>query len=92
MPFAWIDGAPLFFSPDDIRLLHWCPRSIVARVVRGSLRLVVVVLHAPTAADPARDRWWTDFKARLSRTVKRDALILLGDLCQIHIRDQWSHW
>ena len=23
--------------------------------------------------------WWVDFKARLSRTVKRDALVLLGD-------------
>ena len=39
----------------------------------------MVVLHAPTAADPARCGWWVDFKARLSRTVKRDALVLLGD-------------
>ena len=72
VPFAWTGKIPLFFCQEDVRVLHWCPRTLFARIVRGAVRFVVVVLHAPTAADPQRDVWWQDLRRRLHRTSRRE--------------------
>ena len=79
VPFAWSNNQPLFFSPNDLRLLFWDPRTIVARFVRGQFRLTIAVVHAPTAADKCRDQWWRDLKVRLWRLVSNDPLLLIGD-------------
>eukprot|EP00439_Symbiodinium_sp_Y106_P031357 s772_g3.t1 len=79
VPFGWQNRHPLYFAAEDIRILHWCPRTLFANFVRGRIGFVIVVLHAPTAADPNREAWWRDFKMRLSRSAKRAPVVLIGD-------------
>ena len=79
VPFAWRGQTPMFLCPEDVRVLHWCPRTLFARIIRGMTRFVVVVLHAPTSADPQREAWWRSFRQRLQRTTAREPVVLLGD-------------
>ena len=79
VPFAWQGEHPLHFAAGDVRLLHWDPRTIIARFVRGKLRFIIAVIHAPTAADQNRSRWWRDFRVSLWRHADKDPVLLLGD-------------
>ncbi|CAE7945161.1 unnamed protein product [Symbiodinium sp. KB8] len=54
-----------------------CP---LMRFVKGSLRILFVTCHAPTATSPERDGWWKSFADLLLHTANGDKVVLLGDL------------
>ena len=80
VPFAWFGSAPIKFSVEDFRVLHWTPRILLVRYVQGSLRILFVTCHAPTATSPDRDRWWKGFVDLLLHAANDDKVVILGDL------------
>ena len=80
VPFAYRHGKPLYFEAQDFRVLAWSPRYLVTRCQRCSLKLLLVVCHAPTASDSCRAGWWKDFADKLLGIVKGDQVVILGDL------------
>ena len=80
VPIGWVGNAPLLFAVDDFRVLHWTPRLLLVRFVKGTLRILFVTCHAPTATSPERAAWWKSFVDLLLRTAKGDKVVILGDL------------
>ena len=80
MPFAYQGQRPLYFEAQDFRILAWSPRFLITRCQRGSLKLLIVVCHAPTRADKDRDRWWKEFVDKVISVAKGDQVVVLGDL------------
>ena len=80
VPFGWVGSVPLRFLAEDFRVLHWTPRTLFVRFVKGSLRILFVTCHAPTATSPERDGWWKSFADLLLHTANGDKVVLLGDL------------
>ena len=80
VPLGWVGNAPLFFAIDDFRVLHWTPRLLLVRFVKGTLRILFVTCHAPTATSTERVTWWKSFVDLLLRTAKGDKVVILGDL------------
>ena len=80
VPFGWVGSMPLRFLAEDFRVLHWTPRILFVRFVKGSLRILFVTCHAPTATSPERESWWKSFADLLLHTANGDKVIILGDL------------
>ena len=80
VPFAYQGQRPLYFEAQDFRILAWSPRFLITRCQRGSLKLLIVVCHAPTRADKDRDRWWKEFVDKVISIAKGDQVVVLGDL------------
>ncbi|OLQ12453.1 hypothetical protein AK812_SmicGene3619 [Symbiodinium microadriaticum] len=79
-PLLWKGSCPVPFEVNDFRVLHWTPRVLVVRYVKGTLRVLFVACHAPTATHPERDEWWKQFADLLSFTIQGDKVVVLGDL------------
>ena len=80
VPYGWIGQRPLFFEIGDFRVLHWTPRQILVRFTKGSLRILFVTCHAPTADHPERDAWWKQFTDKVLAFSNGDKVVVLGDL------------
>ena len=80
VPLGWVGSTPLRFLPEDFRVLHWTPRTLFVRYVKGSLRILFVVCHAPTATSPEREGWWKSFADLLLHAANGDKVVILGDL------------
>ena len=78
--FGWQGSIPIYFSIEDFRVLHWTPRILLVRFVRGGLRILFVTCHAPTAVSPERDAWWKGFVDLLLHVIHDDKVVILGDL------------
>ena len=78
-PFACQGSHQLVFALPDFRVLSWLPRHLAVRVVRGALKLLFVVCHAPTATDLNRHRWWQQFADKIISLAAKDQVVLLGD-------------
>ena len=89
VPFAYQEGRPLLFSLEDFRVLSWSPRHLFTKCVRGSLRFLVVVCHAPTALDPSRDSWWRKFVDDLHGYAGDLPVVVLGDL-NLRLSESWA--
>ena len=76
----WRGSSPVPFEVNDFRVLHWTPRVLIVRYVKGTLRVLFVVCHAPTATHPDREEWWKHFADLLSLTIQGDRVVILGDL------------
>ena len=87
VPFAWQGKTPLVFEQADIRMLFTSPRALIAKFSRGFLRFFLAVIHAPSAADKERERWWKQLHDRLITTAKGQPVLLIGDF---NIRLQYS--
>ena len=79
-PFGWAGSIPLHFDVQHFRVLSWSPRTLLVRFVHGSLRVLFVSCHAPTAAHPSRESWWKQFVDLLLLNAKGDRVVILGDL------------
>ena len=78
-PIGWVGVTPIHFEAPDFRVLHWSPRALLVRYVRGSLRVLFVTCHAPTAQHSLREAWWKQFVDLLTLHVKGDKVVILGD-------------
>ncbi|CAE6922405.1 unnamed protein product [Symbiodinium sp. CCMP2456] len=79
VPFMQHPSAEIAFQVSDFVVVHWDPRILAVRFARACVRLLFVVIHAPTNSSPERNKWWHDFRGLVCR-LKQDAqLILLGD-------------
>ena len=79
-PLGWAKDTPIYFEAPDFRVLHWSPRALLVRYVRGSLRVLFVTCHAPTAQHSSREVWWKQFADLLTLHAKGDKVVILGDL------------
>ena len=79
VPFAWQGRTPLVFEQADIRVLFTSPRALIAKFSRGFLQFFLVVIHAPSADDSERERWWKQLHDRLITTAKGQNVLLIGD-------------
>ena len=89
VPFAYQHGRPLFFSVEDFRVLSWSPRHLFAKCIRGGLRFLIVVCHAPTATDPLRNSWWRQFAVDLRGYAGNLPVVILGDL-NLRLIEPWG--
>ncbi|CAE6942946.1 unnamed protein product [Symbiodinium sp. KB8] len=80
VPFGWVGRTPLLFAVSDFRVLHWTPRMLFVRYVKGALRILFVTCHAPTATSAERTTWWKGFVDLLLQTANGDKVVVLGDL------------
>ena len=80
IPVGWISSQPVHCDLSDFCVLHWSPRCLIVRFVKGSFRLLLVVCHAPTAGHESRGLWWRDFADRVTTCAKGDRVVILGDL------------
>ena len=80
VPFATQGQLPLFFALEDFRVLSWSPRHLITKCVRGSLRFIITVCHAPIATDPGRDAWWRKFVDDVRCYAGDLPVVVIGDL------------
>ena len=80
VPYGWIGRHPVYFDVGDFRVLHWAPRHLIVRFAKGSLRIVFVTCHAPTADHADRPRWWQQFVEQVIAFAQGDKVVILGDL------------
>ncbi|CAE7896755.1 unnamed protein product [Symbiodinium necroappetens] len=73
----------------DFRVLSWSPRHLFAKCIRGGLRFLIAVCHAPTATDPLRDSWWGQFAVDLRGYAGNLPVVILGDL-NLRLTEPWG--
>ncbi|CAE7221510.1 unnamed protein product [Symbiodinium microadriaticum] len=76
-PLLWKGSSPVTFEVNDFRVLYWTPHVLVVRYVKGTLRVLFVACHAPTATHPEREEWWKQFADLLSFTIQGDKVVIL---------------
>ena len=72
-------GDGISFSPEDLTVVHFTPRLLCVKVSSPHLCALVVVIHAPVAADAERDAWWAALHRTLSRVASGLPLLLVGE-------------
>ncbi|CAE7553939.1 RE2 [Symbiodinium sp. CCMP2456] len=50
---------------------------LAVRFARAGVRILFVVIHAPTNSSPERDKWWQDFRALIGQTMDPQHIFLL---------------
>ncbi|CAE7243279.1 unnamed protein product [Symbiodinium sp. CCMP2592] len=80
VPVGWVDHRPVYCDLSDFCVLHWSPRCLIIRFVKGTFRLLLVVCHAPTAGHAQRDSWWREFSDRVIQCAGQNRVVVLGDL------------
>ena len=83
-PFAYAGQMPIYFEPGQLLVLHASPLELLVKYCRGELRILLISVHAPTAACPQRDSWWAEFCQRVGRYAGGCHVLLLGDL-NVHL-------
>ena len=70
----------LDISSDDIRILHSSSQRLVVKIACAAVRLVLIVLHAPSSQDPhALEAWWNATANAIPGSLRSWQWIVLAD-------------
>ena len=80
---AWFRRDPpvqgVAFHLDQLTVIAFDPRLLAVKVRSPHFSGVLVCIHAPTAADPARNTWYNKLASDLDRLASSEPLVLAGD-------------
>ena len=74
------DHGTVTISSTDIRILHSSSQRIAVKIASAAVRLVAIVLHAPSGQDPhALDAWWIATSNAIPSSLRSWDWIVLAD-------------